>query len=1263
MTLLVMLLAAYQPLQAQYVVEDLTPAAVIREGLSLAQAADGRIFIAERAGVVKVYQNGVVSDVFSVSTNTDSEQGLLGLTLHPNFTTNGYIYVFYTRADKFNHIIERVQINSNNQEVARTQILTLDPIQNGFHNGGDLKFFNGFLFITTGDSQSNANSQNLDNTRGKILRVTESGQPAPGNPFFGTGSIQRQSIWAYGFRNPFRLVPNVKANKLFVLDVGTSWEEINDITNPAPLYNYAWGHAQGGDGIQTETNLFVNPIFTFQTGSIGNALTNGLLYNPDVSRYPAVLNNKFIIKDYLRNDIRYFDWTQNNPPSTVFYTSPHNQALGMILGNDGYIYYCQYGSNGNLIRLKYEQGDAPAVINHPVSQSIVEGSPVTFGVDVSGQEPISYQWQFNNTNISGATARTYTIAAVTQQHAGNYRCVISNSVGNVTSNNAVLTVQEFNNRPTVQITAPLPTLTWDADDNIYFEATATDVEDGVLPASAFSWSIDLFHEDVPGAGHSHPGASPKGVKSGNFSAGSQGEKTPNIWYRFSVTVTDNNGLTGTTHVDVHPNLITATATTVPAGLNIELNLKPGVAPQVQRLVVNANLQALNAPTPQFVGNTRYDFDHWAHGGAANQPFTAPDHDVTYTAHYTATDVSQRPYQGVVAQIPGKIEAEHYDEGIDAYFDINQGGDGGFRAGDGVGTEGCSEGGYNIGWVVAGEWLEYTSTVAHTGNYTVGFRFATPNDNRKLHLEVDGVNITGTLNVQNTGGFQTWQTASVSNIRLTAGAHIIRVHFEANDINLNYINFAFDGDSSTPPVADYEVSAQTVCLGAPVTFTSVSLGQIDSYAWNFGAGATPATATGVGPHTVAYAASSGAGARTVVLSVSNAAGSNSKTGTLQADNCSSAQTPFGGSPAIIPGRVEAEAYDTDGEGIAYHDLSTGNAGGAFRNNGVDIQGAAGSNYNVGWTEAGEWLEYTVNVTVHADYDIIFKVATPYDNKVIHLEQNGVNITGPIAVPNTGGFQNWQTVTVSHIHLHENISELRVHFESNDINFDYIDFTPSTGDDHEPEQPEEPSVNLTLQAEDAVVSGAVIASNQSGYNGTGFVDYANASGDYIEWTVNVTSAGATTLYVDYALLGGNRPLEVIVNNTSLGVFDFRATGAWSVWSAVPITATLNAGSNKVKLLARGSSGPNVDQLRVERGGTSNITLPTSNIAGSETTIVAYPNPSSGRYTLSATADWIVRNVFSEVVASGHGHEIDITGKPAGVYIITLNKGRQKIKIIKN
>ncbi|RKS23126.1 putative secreted protein (Por secretion system target) [Flavobacterium endophyticum] len=879
LVLTVFLISTWQA-SSQYITENLTPAAVIKEGLSLEQSSDGRIFIAERGGIVKVYQNNTVSTVFTVTTVTDNEQGLLGLTLHPDFATNGYIYVFYSVNDGavIRHRIERVQINNANQEIGRQQILLLEPIGGGFHNGGDLKFFNGYLYVTVGDSQQNTNSQDLDTYKGKILRITENGLPAPGNPFYGTGSIQRQSIWVYGFRNPWRLIPNPTANKLFVLDVGTSWEEVNEISNPT-IRNYGWGHPQGGDGVQTETNLFTNPIFTYATGSIGNALTNGVLYNPATPRYPN-LQGKFIFKDYVRNEIRAFDPTIANPVSNVFYTAPQQYALGMMLGNDGYIYYCSYSNTGDLIKLNYIETAAPTIVDHPVSQTIMETYPVTFSVTASGVGQ-TYQWQFNGVNITGATAASYTIPAVTMANAGSYSVIVSNSAGTVTSNSAILTVVPFSNRPQVQIIAPLPTLTWNADDVVHFEATATDVEDGVLPASAFSWSIDLFHEDVPGSGHSHPGASPQGVRSGNFTASNQGEKTPNVWYRFTVTVTDSNGLTATASVDIDPNLVDITTTSSPALLNLEFNQKPIVAPATRQVVANANLQTLNAPTPQYAGTTRYDFDHWSQGGAANQTFQAPaTGTATFTAFYTATPLQTAPYQGIVAQIPGVIEAENYDIGPAAYFDTNGGGDNVYRPGDGVGTEACSEGGYNIAYVATNEWLKYTAQVTTTGNYNISFRTSTPYNAKTLHLEVDGINVTGSVTIPNSGGFQAWQTATVTNIPLTQGVHVITLHFERADININKMEFVLAG-ATAAPIADFEVNPQMGCINAAVTFTSVSIGTVDTYAWDFGAGAQPATATGVGPHSVLYSTE---GTRDVLLTVSNTIGSNTKEISYMVHHC-------------------------------------------------------------------------------------------------------------------------------------------------------------------------------------------------------------------------------------------------------------------------------------------------------------------------------------------------------------------------------------------
>src|SRR5579864_4989375 len=124
---------------------------------------------------------------------------------------------------------------------------------------------------------------------------------------------------------------------------------------------------------------------------------------------------------------------------------------------------------------------------------------------------------------------------------------------------------------------------------------------------------------------------------------------------------------------------------------------------------------------------------------------------------------------------------------------------------------------------------------------------------------------------------------------------------------------------------------------------------------------------------------------------------------------SGSTPYTGSPVSLPGLVEAENFDNGGEGVAYHDIEPQNLGGAYRlTEGVDIQPTAGG-YNVGWIGAGEWLNYTVAVTASGIYNVAFRVASLGQGGSFHLEMNGANVTGAMTVPDTGGWQSWQTIT--------------------------------------------------------------------------------------------------------------------------------------------------------------------------------------------------------------------------------------------------------------
>ena len=160
-------------------------------------------------------------------------------------------------------------------------------------------------------------------------------------------------------------------------------------------------------------------------------------------------------------------------------------------------------------------------------------------------------------------------------------------------------------------------------------------------------------------------------------------------------------------------------------------------------------------------------------------------------------VPQGPYNGVVHPIPGVIEAEEFDVGGNnsAYYDNTPGSEVSpvvnFRTDEDVDIEACTDqgGGYNIGYGIAGEWLEYSSNVVKTGLYDLDLRIACDGDGRTISIEANGVVVTADVVVPNTGGWQVWQTITVKDVELTEGEQIIRVVIgDVDYVNLNYIEF-------------------------------------------------------------------------------------------------------------------------------------------------------------------------------------------------------------------------------------------------------------------------------------------------------------------------------------------------------------------------------------------------------------------------------------------------------------------------------------------
>ena len=311
-------------------------------------------------------------------------------------------------------------------------------------------------------------------------------------------------------------------------------------------------------------------------------------------------------------------------------------------------------------------------------------------------------------------------------------------------------------------------------------------------------------------------------------------------------------------------------------------------------------------------------------------------------------VGAAPHAAAQTPLPGTIQAEDFD----AYRDTTSGNAGGqYRATD-VDIEASAGGGYDVGWTAAGEWLNYTVKVPSAGTYFLDIRVASATGG-SFYVHFNGVNVTGTISVPSTGGWQSWTTIRKT-VTLAAGTQSMRVTFDSGAVNVNW--FAVSSSSTT----------------------SSSSGSITSGSTSGGA-----------------------------------------------------SSPFAGVATVIPGWIQAEDFDSGGQSVAYYDNSPGNAGGVYRSTDVDIQKTSSGGYAVGWIGAGEWLKYSVNVGASGTYTAVARVASSGTGGTFHIEFNGTDKTGPMRVPNTGGWQTYQDLTAK-VSLSAGVQSMRIVFDSNGSN---------------------------------------------------------------------------------------------------------------------------------------------------------------------------------------------------------------------------------------
>ncbi len=622
---------------------------ILVDGLSsptaMAFAPDGRLFVAQQGGALRVIKDGALlsTPFLTVNVHNTGERGLLGVTFDPNFNSNGYVYIYYTvNTDPKHNRVSRFTADGD-VALGSSELVLMDlPDLSGAtnHNGGALHFGpDGKLYIAVGENANGSLAQSLDTVLGSILRINADGSIPTDNPFYNVTTGINRSIWAIGLRNPFTFAFQPGTGTMYINDVGQmTWEEINVGQAGA---NYGWPTTEG----ETSNPDFVSPLYVYphsapQDTDRGCAIAGAAFYNPATMQFPADYAGDFFFADYCNRWIKRYDAATDT--AILFASDIQNGIVDIRIHPDGSLYYLARGSNAVHV-VRYSSEDPPVITQQPADVTANAGSTAQFQCGATGAPPLTYQWKRDNTTINGATSGTLTLANVSLSDNGaKFQCTISNAFGSANSREALLTVM-VNEAPTVTITTPLAGTKFTAGQTIAYSGSASDPEDGTVPASNLTWQVDLHHDE-----HTHPFIAPfSGQSEGTFVIPNEGHTEANIWYRLHLTAADSQGSESSTFVDILPNQITLTVATSPNGLRVDLDGQPQQTPASSTAVAGVQRQ-LSAPLQQTVNDTLYALWGWSDGGAATHIIYTPSVDTTYTAIYAEINILQAGFTSIPA---------------------------------------------------------------------------------------------------------------------------------------------------------------------------------------------------------------------------------------------------------------------------------------------------------------------------------------------------------------------------------------------------------------------------------------------------------------------------------------------------------------------------------------------------------------------------------------------------------------------------------------
>ncbi len=331
---------------------------------AMAVAPDGRVFVCEQTGALRVVKDGTLLERPFLRVEVDSwwERGLIGVALDPNFLKNGFVYVCYVAKAPYPHhkvgrFTARGDVAVEGSEVVLLEGDDQNPIGGQYpfgHQGGALHFGrDGTLYLGLGEQSVGWPAQRMDMLQGKILRINPDGSIPADNPFVATTKGKYRAIWALGARNPFTFAVQPESGRIAIGDVGGVREEINVGAAGA---NYGWPTVEHGP---TADARFRGPIHHYPTSSV-----TGLAFVPRDSAFPPEYRGRLLFADFMLGWIKALDPDQ--PRDILDFGRGFRRVSDMAFAPDGSLYFLERDAwvidkdfrpgTGRLLKVRYEGG-------------------------------------------------------------------------------------------------------------------------------------------------------------------------------------------------------------------------------------------------------------------------------------------------------------------------------------------------------------------------------------------------------------------------------------------------------------------------------------------------------------------------------------------------------------------------------------------------------------------------------------------------------------------------------------------------------------------------------------------------------------------------------------------------------------------------------------------------------------------------------------------------------------------------------------------